>query len=392
MNIHPGKLASELVISVHARPPAEWPSVRAGVVADAVHFSIFQSREFIDTWLMSFDDSTRWTAHFVKVTSPLGEPLMLVPLCIARRSGMRILSFLDGGKADYNGPVLFSRHAWTREAMHELWRRILDALPPIDVVRLEKIPPTIDGLPNPFHMLAERPDVASTHGNRLDRPWPDVEKGMENPKRLRKKERALARIAHVEFLIAEDAEQQEWLLGQLIDQKQRRYEEMRVAGFTEKPEHLAFLRHATTVFAESGNLLLCALAADREAIAILWCLVKEGTALALINSHADGPWTRFSCGRLLDHRLIEHLHAHGFVYFDRGYGDEAYKLQNSDTTIPLFRHDEARSLKGRLFLWGLRLRAALLGSRLGEGLRQAKWILVRNLRSQESPPEAAPDR
>lgn len=386
MNLHVGTASWELTVSIHSELPAEWPS--AGAAPDGVFFTIFQSREFIKAWMQSFGKKPRWTPHFVKVLDAGGAPLMLLPLCIEMHRGVRILSFLDQGHADYVGPVLFGAPVLTAEAMTDLWSRILDALPAVDIIRLEKIPPLIDAIPNPLRLFALSPDAASAHGNRLDQPWADVERSIEFPKQVRKKERALQRIARLDLLVADNAEQRANLLERLIIQKQQRFEEMRVAGYAEKPEHLAFLRCATSTFAASGNLLLCALTANDEAIAIQWALVQGPVVYALVNSHAGAPWSRFSCGRILNYRLIKLLHERGYRYFDQGFGDEAYKLNSSDTTIPLACFEEARSVKGRLYLYLRQLRAAARSSKLGAKLREAKWIMIRKLRGNDPAPRS----
>ena len=388
MNFHTSASGTEPIVAVHSRPPAGWPS--AGSASAGVHFTIFQSLEFVDAWLLSFGKTLRWTPYFVEVSDATGAPMMLLPLCVERHRGMRVLSLLDQGQADYTGPVLFGAHPWTMDSMRALWRRILQALPAVDVVRLEKIPPTIDGVANPLHLIAARPDVASAHGNRLDQPWADVERGIEYPKQVLKKERSLLRTAPAKFVIVENADERARILEQLIVQKQRRFEEMRVAGYVEKPEHLAFLRHATSAFAQSGNLLLSALMVGDEAIAVQWALVQGGVVLALVNGFEGGTWTRFSCGRILNYRLMKCLHERGFVYFDQGYGNEPYKLRSSDTTVPLFSDEEARTAKGWVFLRAQQLRAAVRTSRLGARLRQAKWLVVRGRRGQSRLPADEP--
>lgn len=368
MNIHAGPSGSELLISVHSRPPQDWPS--AGAHPATARFTVFQSREFVDAWLQSFGQQPRWTPYFVAVHDAAGAPLMLLPLCIERRFGVRILGFIDQGHADYNAPVLFCAVPPTQAEMQALWQRILDALPAVDIVKLHKIPATVDGVPNPLRLLASPRDAESTHGNRLDVPWAHIERGMGNPRRTRKREKALFRVAPPQFVIAEDAESRERLLAQLIVHKQQTCRDAGIDCDIDKPEHLAFLRHATTAFARSGNLLLCAIVVGDEALAILWCLVHGQVALALVNARAGGAWERFSCGRILDHRLLAHLHERGFVYFDRGYGDEAYKLRASDTHVPLYRRDEARTLKGRFLIAARHLVTALRATRLFTWLRR----------------------
>ena len=48
-------------------------------------------------------------------------------------------------------------------------------------------------------------------------------------------------------MVATDVDRQQLLLERLVEQKQRRFEETRVAGFADNPRNLTFLRRATTL-------------------------------------------------------------------------------------------------------------------------------------------------
>lgn len=375
MNEHPQFGVVAFTVTVERTLPDFWPS--AGALG-AEHGYIFQSREFIEAWMQSFGSDPRFSPHFVAVRKADGAFVMLLPLSIERRKGVSILTFLDQGQADYNAPVLLGggQH-WDRDGVRSLWTAILDKLPKVDVVLLEKMPATVGPLVNPLHLLADGNDTAASHGNQLGIPWEEVEKSLNRPRDLKKKERALARLMPTTFLIAEDPAQREMLLSHLIEQKQRRYEETNVPGFAENPSALAFLRSATSIFAASGHLMLCALMAGDEVAAVQWGLVQDRTFFALVTSFADGPLAQFSCGKILTYRLMKWLHEHQFAYFDQGFGDEYYKLRNSDTTIALLKMEAAQSLLGWAFLGLRRLRFRLGETPLGRKLRALKWTAVR---------------
>lgn len=368
--------ASALTVSVTRELPDFWPSAQQ---PGAGRCHIFQTREFIDAWLASYGTDSRFRAYFVAVRNAGGELVLLLPLSVERRKGISILSFIDQGQADYNAPVLFgAAPAWSEGNVRTLWAAILAALPQADVVLLEKMPAAVGLLHNPLHLLAAGTEIASSHGNKLNVTWAEVEKGLNSPKEIRKKERQLAKaLAPGEFVVAQTLEQRDRLIAALVEQKQRRYEETRVPGFAENPASLAFLKSATAVFAQSGNLSLSALTVGNEVAAVQWGLVHNGIFYALWTSFAEGQLASFSCGRILNYHLIKRAHEQQLDYFDQGFGDEPYKLINTDTTVALYRSETGFTLAGKLFLFLRNLRTSLGATPLGLRLRSLKWVLLR---------------
>ena len=370
-------------VAILREVPDSWP--RAGEASGA-RLTVFQSREFIEAWTGSFGATGAYEPYFVTISEPGGRTIMLLPLVVERRHGIRVLSFMDQGQADYNAPILFEPGLdWTVATVEKLWRQILAALPPVDAVDFRKMPETVGGLRNPLRLLASGPEDAAAHGNVLSLPWAEVEKHLFGVKEVRRKERALARVADAQLVMAENLSQRSAFIDELVAQKQRRFVETKVPGFSEQPAALAFLRQATEIFAADNKLLLCALDVNGTIAAVQWGLIHDRTVYALVSSYRDGPLSQFSCGRLLDSRLIKVLHERGFAYFDQGYGDEAYKLRNTDTDVPLFRALLGLTRRGRVYLAAGRWRAGLRESRLGAQLRSAKWALRERLGLRKLP-------
>ncbi|MGN6101653.1 MAG: GNAT family N-acetyltransferase [Devosia sp.] len=362
---------------MHETLPSHWPS--AGAMGEAIGH-IFQTREFVEAWQQSFGQDRRYRPLFVEVSDASGAPLLFVPLVVERRRGVSILTFLDQGQADYNAPILYPAAADQGDRLSAaLWTHITEALPALDVLRLEKMPPEVGGLKNPFATLSTGPHGQACHGNDLRRPLPEIESVLLSPKELRQKQRGLEKLGPVRFLVAQDATTRRRLLDRLVAQKQRRFEETHVPGYAEHPEALAFLRAADETFAKSGNAFICALMVGEEVTAAQWGLVLGKHFYALVTGFEGGAWARFSCGRILNLHLLHYLVAQGFTYFDQGYGDEAYKLRSSDTTVPLLDARMALTARGRVHTWTEGRMDALRDLPQWELLRQLKWRIRRRL-------------
>jgi CelD/BcsL family acetyltransferase involved in cellulose biosynthesis len=358
---------------------ADWP--RSGNAADGVVFHPFQTVTFLKAWLASFGRSGKRSLHFVEVREGAGRPLLFIPLCISHRKGARILEYIDGDAADYNAPILFSTDIeWSRERAEQLWRDVTRALPPFDLVQLNKMPSDIDGMINPLGFMGDQAYEISCHGNDLRRPWADVEAAVPQRKTLLRKSRQIDRIAPLTFGIAGDDNERAEANAAFLRQKQQRFEQTMVPGFDTDADKLDFFRHGTERFAAEGMLALFYLKAGEDIIATIWGLTAGKRYYAIMLSFETGEWARYSPGSILFYRTLEWLHANGYEWLDLGVGDEAWKLESCETTFPLSARQEAVTFRGRALLLRSGAMAALRSTSLWRRLRPLKWIIRRRLR------------
>ena len=375
--------ASAFDIRVHHQLPPTWPTAAGTGEAQCY---VFQTREFVQAWLAAFGSDRSLTPLFVEIREKNGVLLMLLPLCLERRGGLTTLSFLDQGVADYNSAIMFpAATAHPALSGRDFWDALFAALPAFDIVTFDKLPEMVGPLPNPAFSLANTSSEAAAHGSTIAGDWPAVEAAnFQSPKEMRKKQRQLERVGAVELVVADTPQLRERLLERLVAQKQRRYEETRVAGFDEHPEQLDFLRQATTIFAASGQLMLCGLTVGDTITAVQWSLTLNGRLYALVTGYETGEWHKYSCGRVLNYLLLRWLFDRGFSYFDMGVGDEAYKLENATTTVPLARAVILRTARGRVIETGRNVVSRLKATPAGERVRQLRWTLARALRKSRA--------
>ena len=384
-----GADAQRFAVRVHddaATLPAHWP--RSGRTSDA-RCHVFQTAEFLKVWCETFGRAAKARTYFVEVRDADGALAMLAPFAIVRKGGARTLSFIDGGAADYNAPILFeTAWDWTPRNASEAWAAIKTALPPFDIALFDKMPADVGGITNPFHLLATAENPESCHATNLRRTWPEIEKGQVfYGKRLRRIA-SLRETTPVEFLIAEDKPARDRILAALLEQKQKRFEETRVPGFDAQPEKKRFYELCTEAMAESGALHISGLEIAGEIVAAQWSLIHDGHYYALVGSFDGSTYARYSPGKVLYLMLIKHLFENGVGISDLGVGDEAYKQDHCDMTIRLSVMVEAQTAVGRLFLARAEAMKRLRESALWQRLRPLKWILLRKLRREPEP--AAP--
>jgi len=348
----------------------------------------FQSADFIDTWCATIGAARRTQYAFVGVFTARGQPVMLLPLGIEMRSGLRVLTWLDGGVVDYNAPVLFPASQDLAPAtLAAFWSALRGLLPPVDLALLEKMPGEIDGFRNPLLALGATPyphagyvttlsglsGQGAGDGNKGKGDKGDKGKGgslrLPFAQDTRRNRRRLGEMGTLVFRRAETAAERQRFLAAMIRQKTRRYIETRGTDGFVRPGYRAFFEQATERFAQSGLLHLSAIMLDETILATHWGYVAGSRFYYLMPSYEGGDWPRYSPGRLLMHWLIEGAAGEGLTAFDQGIGDEAYKARYCDRVVPLSQIETAFTLKGRAFLVLRRARRRAAAGRLAAPLR-----------------------
>ncbi len=381
MQIAEKVVATDCTVEASSSLPRSWPD--GGNASEARCF-VFQTREFLRSWQQSYGKSKKFQAIYIEVTGGNGDLWYQIPFSIETRGGLKVLTFLDQGHADYNCPVVHpaAPRSWERSAAMELWHQIAGSLPHYDVAYLEKIAPGIGGFDNPFFRITDEDAPDFCHGNNLTLTWPEIEATQFNLKTLKRYGRRLQDKGETRLVIAQTEKDGRDLLERLIIQKQRRFEETLVPTFKENPTALEFLHRATENFSASGNLLIAALVVGDQQTAITWGLTKDRHFYSLVMGFEDGIWRKYSCGRILNLRLLSWLKDNGFEYLDHGYGDEEYKVRSCDTTVPLKQAILPSSPLGKLHLMRKNFVSQLKSTAVWQRLRPLKWILINALRKR----------
>jgi CelD/BcsL family acetyltransferase involved in cellulose biosynthesis len=332
---------------------------------------------------------------FVRVDSDEGTPLMLLPLGIERRAGVRVLSFLDGGVADYNAPVLLpGSEQLDAEATSRLWQRLVVELPPFDVALLEKVPARVGPAQNPFRFLATRADLESGHLVEI----PELAaKRSGKPSRIidfqdtRRKRRRLEDKHPVRLAVAQTADEAARILETMIRQKTQRYMETRGVDGFERPGYRTYFGALTRRLLRDEGVQLAALMAGEHAIATHWGIVTRDRFYYLMPAFEAGPWSPFSPGSLLLEELIDWSARNSIPVFDLGVGNEAYKLRFANAMLPLFFGGLPRTAAGRIYLAAIEARRSLATGLIGDTWRSMRRRIgaVRTIRDRSLRPPAA---
>jgi CelD/BcsL family acetyltransferase involved in cellulose biosynthesis len=338
------------VVVAEGQPHTEcaWPSLRDA--PEGAH--VFQTRDYLETWAATIG-AARGARLFFATASDVQGPLFHLPLVIERRRGVRVLTFPDGGVADYNAPIVTPAGAALGvAAAREAWRLILQRLPPVDFVSLAKMPDSIAERANPLRHVASALDETAGHVVRLNGDWPHfAATRLHRSKDSRRKRRRLSELGDTRLVVARTTEDAAPLLAAMVAQKSRRYVARRGADGFDRPGYRTYFSAMTERFLPHGAVHLSALMVGNAIAAAHWGLVMGGRFYCLMLSFDEqGPWAKYSPGRLLVEDMIAWCYQNGISAFDLGFGEAAWKDLLCDQIVPMFRLEQARTVAGLAYL------------------------------------------
>ena len=289
------------------------------------------------------------------------RPIWIMPLCLYRRKGLRILSFADQGVSDYAAPVMADTFSMTKDAARAITDRILAALPPCDLVYFQKLADKVEDMPNPLLSL---PGIArfpaSCYGIRLDRPWPELAAKIMQPRlrsTIRRQKKRIEKQGAVTVTQDSRPDALTTALDRLMALRQARFD---VIGREDMPPlwrnfyHMLAARQGRTL-----EVSVTTMAVAGEAVATCFGLTRNDAYHVLLPTFAMGKWEQFRPGMLLyDAMLAGHaIQTGNRGYFDFTIGDEPYKKRFGSESHPLYEWMAPRSALGLLpyLAWRLKI-------------------------------------
>lgn len=324
---------------------------------------VFQTFEWHSTWYATIGQAEGMRAYIVHLADDTGRTLLILPLGVYCRKGLRFLCFLGGIVTDYNVPLIDPEFASniSKIEFSTLWRSILDRLPRVDVVWLQRMPDTIEGTRNPMITLAGTQHTENAHAATLPADLATF-KAKRRPKLFkdsRRRRRHLGERGRIEVSIPVVPADAIETLETMARQKSRRWRESRARDLFALTGYLQFYKILSNTAFQTGSVHISCLRLNGQTLATHWGLVFKRRFYYLMPGYQAGEWTRYSVGRLLLENIVEWCISEQISVFDLTVGDESFKFDWADHSLALYEHLDCRSLKGALFVAAYRFRARL---------------------------------
>ena len=320
---------------------------------DQQHFSTpYQRFDFLAAWQRQAGEREGFRPFIVIAYDAKRRPLLLLPLALEARHGVRTACFMGGKHSTFNMAL------WDREFAAEATVADLDALisairgrSEADVLALIQQPRHWRDLPNPLALLAHQ---ASANDCPLLSMVPGAAPAtlISNSfrRRLKGKERKLQALDGYRYHVATADADIERLLDWFFQVKPLRMAEQKLPNVFAEPGVEDFIRAAclAPLAGDSRVIDIHALECDDEVIAIFAGVADGHRFSMMFNTYTMSEHSRYSPGLILMRNIIDHYAGCGYRALDLGIGSDDYKRLFCKSDEPIFDSFVALSLRGKV--------------------------------------------
>jgi CelD/BcsL family acetyltransferase involved in cellulose biosynthesis len=300
----------------------------------------YQRFDFLGRWQRLVGERDNLSPFIVIAYDGERRPLLLLPLALRRKHGIRTACFMGGKHATFNMAL------WDRDFAAAATVGDLDALlaairerSAADVLALTQQPLRWRDLPNPMALLPKQPSVndcpllAMTPGAA-----PAALISNSFRRRLKGKERKLQPLSGYRYHVATSDAEIERLLDWFYSVKPLRMAEQRLPNVFAEPGLEDFIRGACMARLAGGSRVIDihALECDDEVIAI-YAGVADGHRFSMMfNTYTMSGNSRYSPGLILMRNIIDDYAGRGYRALDLGIGSDHYKRLFCKSEEPIF--------------------------------------------------------
>jgi CelD/BcsL family acetyltransferase involved in cellulose biosynthesis len=335
---------------VHDLGEAE--AVWRGLEAERQFSTPYQRFDFLAPWQRQVGERDNLLPFIVVAYDAERRPLVLLPLALSHKRGVRSACFMGGKHATFNMAL------WDSEFAAAATAADLDALISgirqwcsADVLALTQQPLRWRDLPNPMALL---PSQASATDCPLLTMVPGAVPAtlISNSfrRRLKGKERKLQRLPGYRYHVAASEADVQRLLDWFLSIKPLRMAEQKLPNVFAEPGFEDFVRSACMAkLAGGGHVIdIHALECADEVIAI-FAGVADGYRFSMMfNTYTMSGNSRYSPGLILMRNIIDHYAGRGYRALDLGIGSDDYKRLFCKSDEPIFDSFIPLSPRGRI--------------------------------------------
>jgi CelD/BcsL family acetyltransferase involved in cellulose biosynthesis len=313
-------------------------------------FTPYQRFDFLRHWLRRM--GMREGVHPLVVAAYDQDhlPLVLFPLALNERNGIRITRFMGGKHATFNMGL------WNEDFIRQASRIDLDLIiseirerSATDVLALSQQPLTWRDLPNPMALLAHQPSANECPSMTIAPGAPVTTRISHSMRRrLKTKERKLKELAGYRYHVAVRDDDIKRLLDAFFRIKPQRMAEQKLPNVFAEPGVEDFIRDACMAVTPDGGRVIemHALECAGEVIAIFAGVADGHRFSMMFNTYTMSENSRYSPGLVLIRHIVDHYAERGYRALDFGVGSDDYKKLFCKAAEPIFDCYVALSFRG----------------------------------------------
>jgi CelD/BcsL family acetyltransferase involved in cellulose biosynthesis len=311
----------------------------------------YQRFDFLEPWQRQVGERENLLPFIVIAYDAERRPLLLLPLALKTRHGVRTACFMGGKHATFN-MALWDRDfaaAATVADLDELMSGIR-AQSGADVLALTQQPRRWRDFPNPMALLPNQPSVNDCPLMTMvpDQP-PTTRISSSFRRRLKGKERKLQTLPGYRYGVAATEAEIKRLLDWFFLMKPLRMAAQKLPNVFAEPGVEDFIRIACMTPLPGGGRVIDihALECDEEVIAIFAGVADGHRFSMMFNTYTMTENSRYSPGLILMRSIVDHYAGHGYHALDLGIGSDDYKRLFCKSDEPIFDCFVPLSLRGK---------------------------------------------
>ncbi|MBR1120604.1 GNAT family N-acetyltransferase [Bradyrhizobium lablabi] len=312
----------------------------------------YQRFDFLAAWQREVGQREGLSPLIVVATDAERRPLLLLPLALGRKHGVRVASFMGGKHSTFN-MALWDGEFAESAGLSDMEALIADiaARGEADVLALYQQPTRWRDQPNPMALLPHQPSAN-------DCPLLAMEPGaapaalISNSfrRRLKGKERKLQSLPGFRSYVAGTEADVARLLDWFFRIKPQRMAEQKLPNVFADPGVEDFVRTACTTPIKAGGraIDIHALECDEEVIAIFAGVADGHRFSMMFNTYTMSANAKYSPGLILMRDIIDHYAGKGYRALDLGIGSDDYKRLFCKGNEPIFDSFLPLSARGKM--------------------------------------------
>jgi CelD/BcsL family acetyltransferase involved in cellulose biosynthesis len=311
----------------------------------------FQRFDFLSPWLRQVGNRENLLPFIAIASDAERRPLMLLPLAVSQRHGIRTAGFMGGKHATFNMPL------WRRDFAEAATLADLNVLvsgirehAAADVLALVQQPQRWRGLLNPMTLLGNQPSANDCPLLTMAAGAAPTELiGNSFRRRLDSKERKLKKLPGYRYHVATSDSEIRRLLDWFVSVKPLRMAEQKLPNVFAEPGVLDFIRSACIKELDDGAhaIDIHALETNSEVLAIFAGVADGHRFSMMFNTYTMSENSRHSPGLILTRNIIDHYARLGYRELDLGIGSDEYKRWFCKSTEPIFDSFIPLSARGK---------------------------------------------
>jgi CelD/BcsL family acetyltransferase involved in cellulose biosynthesis len=312
----------------------------------------YQRYDFLDPWQRGVGEREGLLPFIVVAYDAEHRPLLLLPLALGLKHGVRTAAFMGGKHSTFNMAL------WDRDFAVEATGADLDALmsairerSEADVLALARQPLRWRDVPNPMALLPNQPSANDCPLMTIVSEEPPTARISSSfRRRLKGKERKLQALSGYRYHVANTAADVKRILDWFFQIKPLRMAEQKLPNVFAEPGVDDFIRGACMApLASGGHVIdIHALECDDEVIAIFAGVADGHRFSMMFNTYTMSENSRYSPGLILMRNIVDHYTELGYRALDLGIGSDGYKRLFCKDDEPIFDSFIPLTLRGKI--------------------------------------------